>query len=67
MQLNITLKYSIMNVLTIKKKIYLNARKRYNIIQKDDETTETSRRFIKPESFFRPFVLEIISLLNLRL
>ena len=31
MQLNITLKYSIINKLTIKKKIYLNAKKRYNI------------------------------------
>ena len=36
MQLDITLKYSIMNVLIIKKRIYLNARERYNIIQKDD-------------------------------
>ena len=40
MQLNITLKYSIMNILTIKEKIYLNAKKRYNIIQKDDEDDE---------------------------
>ena len=31
MQLNITLKYLIMNKLTIKKRIYLNARERYNI------------------------------------
>ena len=46
MQLNIILKYSIMNVLIIKKKIYLDAKKRYNIVQKDDrddETTETTR------------------------
>ena len=40
MQLNITLKYSIMNVLIIKERIYLNARKRYNIIQKNDENNE---------------------------
>ena len=32
MQLNITLKYLIMNVLIIKERIYLGARERYNII-----------------------------------
>ena len=31
MQLNITLKYSIINELIIKKRIYLDARKRHNI------------------------------------
>ena len=31
MQLNITLKYSIMNELIIKERIYLSAKKRYNI------------------------------------
>ena len=31
MQLNITLKHLIMNKLTVKERIYLNARKRYNI------------------------------------
>ena len=39
-QLNITLRYSIMNKLIIKKRIYLSAKKRYNIIQKDDENDE---------------------------
>ena len=36
MQLNITLKYLIINKLTIKERIYLSARERYNIIQKND-------------------------------
>ena len=31
MQLNITLKYSIVNILTIKEKSYIDAKKRYNI------------------------------------
>ena len=31
MQLNITLKYSIINKLIIKERIYLSAKKRYNI------------------------------------
>ena len=31
MQLNITLKYLIINILIIRERIYLNARKRYNI------------------------------------
>ena len=31
MQLNITLKYSIINKLIIKKRIYLSAKERYNI------------------------------------
>ena len=46
MQLNITLKYSMINELIIKKKIYLSAKERYNIIRKDnenDETIETTR------------------------
>ena len=46
MQLNITLKYLIINELIIKKRIYLSVRKRYNIIQKNDgndETIETTR------------------------
>ena len=41
MQLNITLKYSIMNVLTVKERIYLDARERHNIIQEDDKNDET--------------------------
>ena len=57
MQLNITLRYLIMNILTIKERIYLNARERYNIIQKNNETIETPRRFTKPESSFYSFVL----------
>ena len=40
MQLNITLKYSIINELIIKKRIYLSAKKRYNIIRKNDENDE---------------------------
>ena len=40
MQLNITLKYSIINELTIKEIFYLNAKERYNIAQKDDENNE---------------------------
>ena len=40
MQLNITLKYSIMNILIVKKRIYLNARERYNITQKNDGNGE---------------------------
>ena len=40
MQLNIILKYLIMNILIIKKKIYLSARERYNIVQKNDEDDE---------------------------
>ena len=39
-QLNITLKYSIINILIIKKRIYLNARERHNIIQKNNEDDE---------------------------
>ena len=39
-QLNITLKYLIINELIVKEKIYLNARERYNIIQKNDENNE---------------------------
>ena len=31
MQLNIILKYSIMNVLTVRERIYLSARERHNI------------------------------------
>ena len=56
-QLNITLKYLIMNKLTIKERIYLNAKKRYNIIQKNDKDDETTKRSIKFKSFFRLFVL----------
>ena len=41
MQLNITLRYLIMNELIIKKRIYLSAKERYNIIQKNDEDDET--------------------------
>ena len=67
MQLSITLKYSIMNVLIIKERIYLNARERYNIIQKnnkDDEDDKTICQIRIVFSFFHFFVLEIISLLN---
>ena len=45
-QLDTTLKYSMMNELITKERIYLSARERYNIAQKndeDDETTETTR------------------------
>ena len=52
-----------MNVLTIKEKIYLGARERYNIAQKDDGTLLPNRIVL---SFFRPFVLEIVSLLDPR-
>ena len=57
MPLNITLKYSIMNILTIKERIYLNARKRYNIVQKNNKNngmTETTRQV---RSSFYSFVL----------
>ena len=40
MQLDITLKYSIMNELTARERIYLNARKRHNIAQKNNENVE---------------------------
>ena len=46
MQLNIMLKYSMMNELIVKERIYLSARKRHNIIRENDgnnETTETTR------------------------
>ena len=59
-QLDITLKYLIMNELIVKKRIYLNARERYNIARKDDGnngTTETTRQV---KSFFRPFVLSFL-------
>ena len=56
-QLNITLKYSMMNELIIKKKTYLSARERYNIIREDnknDETTKTTRQI---KLSFHSFVL----------
>ena len=52
MQLNITLRYSIINELIIKERIYLGARKRHNIVQKDNETTERQRRRVKSDRFF---------------
>ena len=57
MQLNITLKYSIMNELIIKKRIYLGARKRHNITQKDNEDDGTIETTCQAKSFFRSFVL----------
>ena len=45
MQLNITLKYLIMNILIIKKRSYLNAKKRYNINLK--RTLKTLFNFVK--------------------
>ena len=45
MQLNITLKCLIMNILIIKKKSYLDAKERYNINLK--RTLKTSFDFIK--------------------
>ena len=43
MQLNITLKYSIMNILIIKERIYLSAKKRYNIFNEDDRDDGTTK------------------------
>ena len=57
MQLNITLKYSIMNKLIIKKRIYLGAKERYNIIRKDDRDDETIKTTRQVRSSFRSFVL----------
>ena len=57
MQLNITLKYSMINELTIKERIYLSARERYNIIQKNDEDDETIKMTRQNKSFFYSFVL----------
>ena len=51
-QLNITLKYLIMNQLKNQKRIYLNAKKRYNIIQKDDKDDKTIKRRVKSNRFF---------------
>ena len=53
MQLSITLKYLIMNILTIKKRIYLSARKRHNIIRKNDKDDETIKTTRQIKSFFR--------------
>ena len=41
MQLSITLRYSIINKLIIKKRIYLSARERYNIVRKNNGDNET--------------------------
>ena len=57
MQLNITLKYSIINKLIIKKRIYLNARKEYNIIKKNNENDETTKTTRQIKLFYRSFVL----------
>ena len=57
MQLNITLKYSIINKLIIKKRIYLSAKKRYNIIEKNNEDDETMRTTRQIKSFYYSFVL----------
>ena len=51
MQLNITLRYLIMNVLIIKERIYLNAKKRHNIVQENDRDDETMRRCVKLNRF----------------
>ena len=60
MQLNITLKYLIINKLIIKKKIYLSVRKRYNIIQKNNENNKTIKitRLIK--SSFYSFIFSFL-------
>ena len=55
-QLNITLKCSIINELIIKKRIYLNAKKRYNIIQKNNENDETIEITREVKLFFHFFV-----------
>ena len=41
-----------MNILIIKKRIYLNARERYNIIQKNDKDDKMTRRCVKLNRFF---------------
>ena len=47
MQLNIKLKYLIINILTIKKRSYLNVRKRYNInLKKTFSTFENAKNVI---------------------
>ena len=56
MQLNITLKYSMMNELTIKKRIYLSAKKRHNITQEDDKDDETIKTTRQVRSSFHPFI-----------
>ena len=61
MQLSITLKYLIMNKLTVRERIYLSARERYNIIRKDDENDALNQIVF---SFFRLFIFEIIFLLD---
>ena len=61
MQLDTTLRYSIMNELTAKERIYLGARERHNITLKDDGDDAPSQIVL---SSFRPFVLGIVSLLD---
>ena len=60
MQLNITLRYSIINKLIIKERIYLNVRERYNITQKDDENNETIKTTRQVKSFFRFFIFSFL-------
>ena len=57
MQLNITLKYSMMNKLIIRERIYLSAKERYNITQKNDRDDEMIKTTRQIRSSFRPFVL----------
>ena len=60
MQLNITLKYSMINELIIKKRIYLSAKERHNVIQKDDENDETIKTTRQIRSFFYFFVFSFL-------
>ena len=57
MQLNTTLRYSVMNELTTKERIYLGARERHNIAQEDDGDDGTTGTTRQARSSFRPFVL----------
>ena len=50
-----------MNILTIKKKIYLSARKRYNIVQKNDKNDGMMKRYVKLN---RSFILSSFRLRN---
>ena len=59
MQLGTTLRYSMMNELTARERIYLNARERHNIIQKNDRDDKDDRddcvKPNRPECPNRPF------------
>ena len=61
MQLDTTLRYSMMNELTVRERIYLGARERYNIVQEDDRDDKDDRddcakpnRLECPSRPFRP-------------